>query len=70
MRISSLKNRLVVEVKAVEALAIAHSIQLVNYLAVSKIDLGLLLNFGPKSLEFKTKTRLYSKMPEPPNLQS
>lgn len=65
-----IKNRLVVEVKAVEALAIAHSIQLVNYLAVSKIDLGLLLNFGPKSLEFKTKTRLYSKMPEPPNLQS
>ena len=63
-------NRLIVEMKAVDALAIAHSVQLVNYLAVSKIELGLLLNFSPKSLEFKTKTRLYSKMPEPPQLQS
>ena len=63
-------NRLIVEMKAVEMLAIAHSVQLVNYLAVSKIDLGLLLNFGPKSLEFKTKTRTYGMPSESPNLQS
>jgi GxxExxY protein len=65
-----IENRLIVEMKAVEALAVAHSVQLVNYLAVSKLDLGLLLNFGPKSLEFKTKTRTYSTQAEPPNLQS
>ena len=64
-----IENRLIVEVKALEGLAVAHSVQLVNYLAVSNIDLGLLLNFGPRSLEFKTKTRFYSKMPQPPNLQ-
>jgi GxxExxY protein len=61
-------NRLIVEAKAVDLLAVAHSVQLVNYLAISKIDLGLLLNFGPRKLEFKTKTRLHPGMPEPPNL--
>jgi len=62
-------NRLFVEAKAVDLLAVAHSVQLVNYLANSKIDLGLLLNLGPRKLEFKTKTRLHPGMPEPPNLQ-
>ena len=62
-------NRLIVEAKAVDLLAVAHSVQLVNYLAISKIDLGLLLNFGPRKLEFKTKTRLHPGMPMPPNLQ-
>jgi len=61
-------NRLIVEAKAVDLLAVAHSVQLVNYLAISKIDLGLLLNFGPRKLEFKTKTRLHPGMPGPPNL--
>jgi GxxExxY protein len=63
-------KRLVVEAKAIEALGIAHSVQLVNYLAAGKLELGLLLNFGAKSLEFKTKTRTYVSSFEPPNLQS
>jgi GxxExxY protein len=62
------EDRLIVEAKAVETLGVAHSVQLVNYLAVSKIDYGLLLNFGPRSLTFKTKTRIYSRIPELPNL--
>jgi GxxExxY protein len=64
------ENRLIVEVKAVEGLAIAHSVQLVNYLAAAKLDLGLLLNFGTRSLDFKTKTRTYARQPEPPDLRS
>jgi GxxExxY protein len=63
-------NRLIVELKSVEALNIAHSVQLVNYLAAAKIDFGLLLNFGAKNLEFKTKTRVYYSLEEPPNLHS
>jgi GxxExxY protein len=63
-------NRLVIEAKAVEALAVAHSVQLVNYLAAGKLDLGLLLNFGAKSLEFKTKTRTYFQNFETLDLQS
>ncbi len=54
-----LENVLVVELKAVEALSKGHSLQLVNYLTATRFDLGLLLNFGAKSLEFKTKTRSY-----------
>jgi GxxExxY protein len=63
-----IENRLIVETKAIDLLCVAHSVQLVNYLAISKIDLGLLLNFGPRKLEFKTKTRIHPGMPEPPNL--
>jgi GxxExxY protein len=50
----------VVELKAVESLMTAHSVQLVNYLCGMRLDVGLLLNFGTKSLQFKTKTREYN----------
>jgi GxxExxY protein len=60
------ENRIIVELKAVDALNTAHSAQLVNYLMATKIDLGLLLNFGARSLEFKTKSRVY----QPPDLHS
>ena len=65
-----IENRLIVELKSVEALNIAHSVQLVNYLAAAKIDFGLLLNFGAKSLDFKTKSRIYYSQEEPPFLHS
>ncbi len=48
-----------VENKAVRALAIAHEVQLVNYLTATRIEVGLLLNFGANRLEFKRKTRTY-----------
>jgi len=51
---------IVVELKSVEGLLTAHSVQLVNYLSATRLDLGLLLNFGAKSLQFKTKTREYN----------
>jgi GxxExxY protein len=50
---------LIVENKAVLALAVAHEVQLVNYLVATGIDDGLLLNFGAPRLEFKKKHRLY-----------
>jgi len=50
-------RQLIVELKAVDTLAPAHSLQLINYLAAAQLDEGLLLNFGSKSLEFRTKTR-------------
>ena len=65
-----ISKELIVELKAVDALNAAHSAQLVNYLAATKIEEGLLLNFGSRSLEFKTKTRLHPGMSAPPNLQS
>ena len=63
-------NQLILELKAVDSLNSAHSAQLVNYLAATKIEEGLLLNFGARSLEFKTKSRTYHPNSEPPNLHS
>ncbi len=59
------KKVLIVELKSVETLLTAHSVQLVNYLTATRTDHGLLLNFGAKSLQFKTKTREYSSSPLP-----
>src|SRR5690625_601709 len=38
---------------------IPHKVQLVNYLTATGIEIGLLLNFGGTSLEYKRKFRTY-----------
>jgi len=52
-------DRVVVENKAVQAIAPAHEAQLVSYLTTTGIEVGLLLNFGAASLQFKRKHRTY-----------
>lgn len=42
------ENAVIVELKASDSLSNAHEAQLVNYLKATKIEVGLLLNFGPK----------------------
>lgn len=57
---------LIIELKAVERLTKAHEVQLVNYLAATNIEDGLLVNFGGPSLEFKRKFKTYrSSSPAP-----
>ena len=46
-------KRIVVELKAVLALENAHIVQAKNYLHAYDLDLGLLINFGGKSLEVR-----------------
>jgi GxxExxY protein len=53
------EGRVLVENKAVQQLTAAHEVQVVNYLATTGLNIGLLLNFGTFSLEFKRKHRLY-----------
>lgn len=53
------ENRIIVELKSVAYLPSEHEAQLVNYLAATKQDIGLLLNFGPKGVEVKRKYRVY-----------
>ena len=48
---------LMVELKAVQALAKIHEVQLVNYLLATGKDEGLLLNFGADRLEYRKKFR-------------
>ena len=38
----------IIELKAIETIAPEHEVQLVNYLKATNIEVGLLLNFGPK----------------------
>ena len=44
----------IIELKAAESLCEEHEAQLINYLKATKIEVGLLLNFGKKA-EFKRK---------------
>lgn len=48
-----INNKIILEVKAVEKLSSSHTKQVLNYLAASKIKVGLLINFGQDSLERK-----------------
>lgn len=52
------ENRLILELKALRALTKEHEVQLVGYLAATRIDDGLLVNFGP-SVDVKRKYKDY-----------
>jgi GxxExxY protein len=54
------ENKVLCELKAGLALAPEHEAQLVNYLAATGIDTGLLLNFG-KSVTVRRKFKQYRK---------
>ena len=60
------EQKVIVELKAVEQLSKVHEVQTVNYLAATGLDVGLLLNFGTKRLEFKRKFRIPKPNPENP----
>jgi GxxExxY protein len=48
-----LLDKIILEVKAVDCLTESHVRQVLNYLAASKLKLGLLVNFGEDSLTWK-----------------
>jgi len=43
----------IIELKAVSELSGAHEAQVINYLKATGIEIGLLINFGGESLDFK-----------------
>lgn len=47
------ENKVMVEIKAVIQLEDVHLAQAINYLEAYGLEIGLLINFGAKSLEFK-----------------
>lgn len=48
------ENLVILELKAVENFADEHTVQLINYLKATEIEVGILLNFGKKP-EFRRK---------------
>ncbi|MEP5339927.1 MAG: GxxExxY protein [Algibacter sp.] len=48
-----INDKIVLEIKAISCLTSAHVKQTLNDLAVSKLKLGLLINFGEDSLKYK-----------------
>jgi GxxExxY protein len=48
-----IENRLIVELKAVKTLADEHVAQLLGYLRSSRIEHGLLINFGAPKMQIK-----------------
>jgi GxxExxY protein len=50
-------DKILLELKSLTGLHVAHSAQLHNYLAATGLHLGLLLNFGKELLEFKRVIR-------------
>ena len=51
------EDTIMVELKSIRQLTIAHEVQLVNYLTTTQKDVGLLINFGPRKVEVKRKVR-------------
>lgn len=47
------EGKVIVEIKAVSEINEQHYSQILNYLKAFKIEVGLLINFGAKSLQFK-----------------
>lgn len=61
------EDQIMVELKAVMQIEGAHSAQAINYLEAFNKEIGLLINFGAVSLEFKRlknhKFGIYTKLP-------
>lgn len=65
-RVDFVCGQVLVEAKAVSALAPAHESQVINYLRASGLKRGLLLNFGTASLQHR---RIVWKYESPPSTQ-
>jgi len=50
-------DKIIVELKALSGLTSEHESQLLNYLKATNLKLGLLINFGKESLEYKRMIR-------------
>ena len=51
------EGKVIVELKAVKAIAPEHQAQIINYLNATGIEVGLLINFGNPRLEYRRFTR-------------
>jgi len=58
------EEKVMVEIKAVSALDDAHLAQAINYLEAYGLEIGLLINFGAKSLQYRRVINSKKKPPQ------
>lgn len=56
------ENAVMVEIKAITKLEDVHLAQAINYLEAYNMEVGLLINFGTRSLEFKRVQKKLSRL--------
>ncbi|MFN0110313.1 MAG: GxxExxY protein [Blastocatellia bacterium] len=59
------EDRIIVELKAAQSLVKDNEMQLVHYLTATKVETGLLINFGSSSVQIKRKYRVYKPPSKP-----
>jgi GxxExxY protein len=60
-------DAVILELKSVRAIAPAHEVQLVNYLSATRKPIGLIINFGERSVEVKRRLRELPRTKEADN---
>jgi GxxExxY protein len=58
------ENEIMVELKATSTLESVHFAQAINYLEAYNLEIGLLINFGERSLKYHRITKPMKKLPE------
>ena len=48
-----INNKIIIEIKAVSEILPIHQAQLISYLKATNYNLGILINFGSKSIQYK-----------------
>lgn len=52
------EDTIILELKSVRRVVLAHEVQVVNYLTATQREVGLVLNFGPENVVIKRKVRV------------
>ncbi|MCP5097854.1 MAG: GxxExxY protein [Chloroflexi bacterium] len=61
-------DSIIIEIKAIKKLAQIEKAQLINYLKATNFKLGLLLNFGSSSLEYKRRANSKNQKKSAPSV--
>lgn len=54
-------RKVIIELKAINAILPMNEVQLVNYLTATGINDGILINFGAEKIEIRHRTRFYKR---------
>ena len=65
-----IEGKVVVDLKAIREIGAIEEAQMINYLKITDLEVGLIINFGGKSLEWKRLVLSELKNPRNPRFQN